>query len=115
MLRNPTRGGILLQIKTVIDLPAPDTKRWVQWRKPAIVGAARNGTVVPKEVCRHYELWVEERLTGRARLQPAACWVRPSPAYRSTAAPPAGKRAAAQCGAVLLGLASFSNRACRVT
>lgn len=53
VLRNPTRDGIRLQIKTVIDLPAPDTKRWVPWRKPAIVGAARNGTVVPKEVCRH--------------------------------------------------------------
>jgi hypothetical protein len=43
-----------------IDLPPPDTKRWVARRKAIIVNAVRSGVISLEEVCRRYELSVEE-------------------------------------------------------
>jgi len=45
---------------TAIDLPPPDTKRWVARRKAVIVNAVRSGAISLEEVCRRYELSVEE-------------------------------------------------------
>jgi Protein of unknown function (DUF1153) len=45
---------------TDVDLPSPDTKRWVARRKAVIVDAVRSGAVSLEEVCRRYELSVEE-------------------------------------------------------
>ena len=45
---------------TDVDLPAPDTKRWVARRKAVIVGAVRSGAISLEEACRRYELSVEE-------------------------------------------------------
>ena len=45
---------------TVSDLPPPDTKRWVARRKAVVVNAVRSGAVSLEEVCRRYELSVEE-------------------------------------------------------
>ena len=45
---------------TVVDLPPPDTKRWVARRKAVIVDAVRSGVISLEEVCRRYELSVEE-------------------------------------------------------
>jgi hypothetical protein len=42
------------------DLPPPDTKRWVTRRKAVIVNAVRAGVISLEEVCRQYELSVEE-------------------------------------------------------
>src|ERR1700757_865664 len=42
------------------DLPPPDTKRWVTRRKAVIVNAVRTGVISLEEVCRRYELSVEE-------------------------------------------------------
>src|SRR5271168_2310224 len=42
------------------DLPPPDTKRWVTRRKAVIVNAVRAGVISLEEVCRRYELSVEE-------------------------------------------------------
>jgi hypothetical protein len=47
---------------TVIDLPPPDTKRWVARRKAVVVNAVRSGAITLEEVCRRYELSVEEFL-----------------------------------------------------
>ena len=44
------------------DLPPPDTKRWVTRRKAVIVNAVRTGVISLEEVCRRYELTVEEFL-----------------------------------------------------
>ena len=45
---------------TVIDLPPPDTKRWVARRKAVVVNAVRSGAISLEEACRRYELSVEE-------------------------------------------------------
>jgi Protein of unknown function (DUF1153) len=44
----------------VADLPPPDTKRWVARRKAVVVNAVRSGAISLDEVCRLYELSVEE-------------------------------------------------------
>jgi hypothetical protein len=46
----------------IIDLPPPDTKRWVARRKAVLVNAVRTGLISLEEVCRRYELSVEEFL-----------------------------------------------------
>src|ERR1700682_3062252 len=43
-----------------VNLPPPDTKRWVARRKAVVVNAVRSGAVSLEEVCRRYELSVEE-------------------------------------------------------
>lgn len=45
---------------TINDLPPADTKRWVARRKAMIVNAVRSGLISLEEVCRRYELSVEE-------------------------------------------------------
>ena len=42
------------------DLPPPNTKRWVARRKAVVVNAVRSGAISLEEVCRRYELSVEE-------------------------------------------------------
>src|SRR5438477_9080073 len=44
------------------DLPPPDTNRWVIRRKAILVSAVRTGVISLEEVCRRYELSVEEFL-----------------------------------------------------
>ena len=45
------------------ELPPPDTKRRVINRKLAVVLAVKNGVITLEEVCRRYNLSVEEFLT----------------------------------------------------
>jgi transposase-like protein len=45
---------------TPMDLPPPDTKRWVARRKAVVVNAVRSGAISLEEVCRRYELSAEE-------------------------------------------------------
>ena len=42
------------------ELPPPDTVRWVVRRKAAVVAAVKNGVITLDEVCRRYNLSVEE-------------------------------------------------------
>ena len=51
-----------------VDLPAPDTKRWVTRRKAVIVNAVRTGFISLEEVCRRYELSVEEFLAWQGAI-----------------------------------------------
>jgi len=46
----------------VIDLPPPNTQRWVARRKAVVVNAVRSGVISLEEVCQRYELSVEEFL-----------------------------------------------------
>lgn len=44
----------------VIELPRPDTKRWVVRRKAAVVQGVRIGMISLAEACLRYDLSVEE-------------------------------------------------------
>lgn len=48
--------------RTLVDLPPPDTKRWVVRRKAAVVAAVRSGAIGLEEACRRYALSEEEFL-----------------------------------------------------
>jgi Protein of unknown function (DUF1153) len=52
-----------------IDLPPPETKRWVARRKAVIVNAVRTGAISLEEVCRRYELSVEEFLAWQRAIE----------------------------------------------
>lgn len=52
-----------------IDLPPPDTKRWVARRKAIIVNAVRSGAISLEEVCQRYELSVEEFLAWQRAIE----------------------------------------------
>jgi transposase-like protein len=47
----------------MVDLPPPNTKRWVVRRKAAVVAAVRSGTITIEEACRRYGLSEEEFLS----------------------------------------------------
>src|ERR1700753_2954964 len=53
---------------TTMDLPPPDTKRWVARRKAVVVNAVRSGAITLEEVCRRYELSVEEFLAWQRAI-----------------------------------------------
>src|SRR5205814_4377591 len=52
----------------VLELPAPDTKRWVVRRKAIVVAAVRNGSLSLQEACRRYKLSVEEILAWQRAI-----------------------------------------------
>ena len=58
----PRTSGITM------DLPPPDTKRWVARRKAVVVDAVRSGAISLEEVCRRYELSVEEFLAWQRAI-----------------------------------------------
>jgi hypothetical protein len=63
-------GDVLPGISgTVIDLPPPDTKRWVARRKAVVVDAVRSGAISLEEACRRYELSVEEFLAWQHAIE----------------------------------------------
>ncbi len=52
--------GPLGQPLSLNDLPPPDTDRWVIRRKAELVAAVRGGLISLEEVCKRYQLSVEE-------------------------------------------------------
>lgn len=52
-----------------IDLPPPDTKRWVMRRKAEVVAAVREGIITLDEACRRYTLSVEEFLSWQKLIE----------------------------------------------
>src|SRR5712671_2106348 len=63
-------GDVLPGISgTVVDLPPPDTKRWVARRKAVVVDAVRSGAISLEEACRRYELSVEEFLAWQHAIE----------------------------------------------
>jgi DNA-binding winged helix-turn-helix (wHTH) protein len=64
------KDEVLPQIKIIpVNLPPPDTKRWVARRKATIVNAVHNGVMSPEEVCRCYELSAEEFVTWQRAIE----------------------------------------------
>ncbi|HWD26954.1 MAG TPA: DUF1153 domain-containing protein [Rhizomicrobium sp.] len=51
-----------------IDLPSPQTKRWVPRRKAQVVAAVRGGVLSLDEACHRYALTVEEFLSWQRAL-----------------------------------------------
>ncbi len=65
-----TGGEILPRMSaTVVELPPPDTKRWVARRKAVVVSAVRSGAISLEEACRRYELSVEEFLAWQRAIE----------------------------------------------
>src|SRR4051794_18151850 len=80
----------------LLDLPAPDTKRWVVRRKAIVVAAVRNGSLSLQEACRRYKLSVEEFLAWQRAIDRHGVRGCASPGCRFTATAPrraADKRA----------------------
>jgi len=48
------------QVKSLEELPCPNTRRWVVRRKAAVVSAVNNGLLSFKEACERYSLSEEE-------------------------------------------------------
>jgi len=46
-------------ISPMVDLPPPNTTRWVVRRKAAVLAAVRSGAITIEEACRRYGLTVE--------------------------------------------------------
>jgi hypothetical protein len=51
-----------------VELPPPDTKRWVVRRKAVVVAAVRSGAISLREACTRYNLSVEEFLTWQRAI-----------------------------------------------
>ena len=57
------------RISTTDDLLPPDTKRWTVRRKAAVVEAVLSGMITLEEVCRRYDLSVEEILSWHNSME----------------------------------------------
>ncbi len=55
-------------VSPAVELPSPNTKRWVVRRKAVVVAAVRNGTLSLQEACRRYNLSVEEFLAWQRSI-----------------------------------------------
>jgi len=63
MPKDPSKDEVLRQGNTIpVDLPPPETKRWVPRRKAVIVDAVRCGAISLEEVCRRYQLSVRHKI-----------------------------------------------------
>jgi Protein of unknown function (DUF1153) len=51
-----------------VELPSPNTKRWVVRRKAVVVAAVRSGALSLQEACRRYNLSVEEFLAWQRSI-----------------------------------------------
>jgi len=60
----------LLRTRTAADaLPPPDTKRWTPRRKASIVEAVLGGVISREEVCRRYDVSVDEFLSWQNTME----------------------------------------------
>jgi hypothetical protein len=55
-------------VASAVDLPSPNTKRWVVRRKAVVVAAVRSGALSLQEACRRYNLSVEEFLAWQRSI-----------------------------------------------
>lgn len=63
-------GANLAGNKTAsVELPPPDTKRWTARRKGMVVEAVHRGMTTIEEVCRRYDLSVDEFLSWHNAMQ----------------------------------------------
>jgi transposase-like protein len=53
----------------MVELPPPNTKRWVARRKAAVLAALSSGAITMEEVCRRYALSEEELLSWQRAFE----------------------------------------------
>ncbi len=53
---------------SAVELPSPNTKRWVVRRKAVVVAAVLSGALSLQEACRRYNLSVEEFLAWQRSI-----------------------------------------------
>ncbi len=53
---------------TLDDLPSPNLKRWITWRKAEVVAAVRAGLIGLDEACTRYGITIEEFLSWQRLL-----------------------------------------------
>jgi transposase-like protein len=53
----------------MIELPPPNTGRWVARRKAAVVAAVSSGVITVEEACRHYQMLEEEFFAWRRAFE----------------------------------------------
>jgi transposase-like protein len=53
----------------VIELPAENVQRWTALRKAAVVNAVTVGEVTREEICRRYQISIEELLSWQRAYQ----------------------------------------------
>ena len=56
----PKKPGRSVGVRPGVELPSPDTKRWVVRRKADVVLAIRRGLITAEEACRRYNLSLDE-------------------------------------------------------
>ena len=70
MTKDLSKDEVLRRVNIMsVDLPPPETKRWVPRRKAVIVNAVRCGAISLEEVCRRYQLSVEEFVTWQRAIE----------------------------------------------
>jgi len=52
-----------------VELPSPETRRWVVRRKAVVVHAVRSGSISLQEACRRYHLSIEEFLAWQRAIE----------------------------------------------
>ena len=53
----------------MVELPPPNTKRWVARRKAAVLAALSSGAITMEEACRRYALSEEELLAWQRAFE----------------------------------------------
>jgi hypothetical protein len=79
----------------MLDLPPPDTKRWVPRRKAQVVAAVRAGALSLDEACERYALTVEEFLSWQRAIDKyglAGLRATHAQEYRTAQEPPARRQ-----------------------
>jgi len=56
------------ELRTVDDLPPPETKRWVIRRKAEVVAGVRAGLISLEDACKRYKLSIEEFLSWQRMI-----------------------------------------------
>lgn len=65
----PDDSERLAVMPSVLELPPPDTKRWVARRKASVVAAVCGGVLSAQEACRRYRLSLEELLAWQRAVE----------------------------------------------
>jgi transposase-like protein len=71
----------------MVELPPPNTNRWVVRRKAAVLAAIRSGEITIEEACRRYGLSEEELLSWQRAFESNGL-----PGLRATRLPPYRRR-----------------------
>jgi transposase-like protein len=59
------------EISSMIELPPPNTRRWVARRKAAVVAAVSSGMITVEEACRRHKMLEEEFFAWRRAFENA--------------------------------------------